>query len=132
MQTARYHREQAELCLEMARSMRDRRAADILRAAAVRHFEQAIELEKMQDHPPAPPTVGVPNVRNERPDDFSDSFYYRAIRTKIGEALRSHFSPTEPPPERLLDLLQKLDEPRVGDTGGADEKPECPEQRREE
>ena len=37
-------------------------------------------------------------------DGFSDSFYYRAIRTKIGEALRSQLMPMEPPPERLLDL----------------------------
>jgi len=45
-------------------------------------------------------------------DDFSDSFYYRAIRTKIGEALRSGLEPT-PPPKRLVDLLQALDRPRV-------------------
>jgi hypothetical protein len=104
----------------------------MLRMAAARHFEQAIEVEKMKDHPPAAPTAGIRNVANKPPDDFSDSFYYRAIRTKIGEALRRHLLPSEPPPERLLDLLQKLDEPRVGDTAGNDEKPERPEQRREE
>jgi hypothetical protein len=49
-------------------------------------------------------------------DDFSDSFYYRAIRTKIGEALRSHFVPTQLPPKRLLDLLQRIDQPRGDDT----------------
>ncbi len=43
-------------------------------------------------------------------DDFSDSFYYRAIRTKIGEALRSQLLAKEPPPERVLDLLQQLDQ----------------------
>src|SRR5580700_1407215 len=87
MQTARYHREQAELCLEMARSMSDRQAADTLCTAAARHFAEALEVEKRQDHPPAP-LVDVRNVTNKRPDDFSDSFYYRAIRTQIGEALR--------------------------------------------
>jgi hypothetical protein len=46
MQSLRYHREQAELCLEMARQMSDRHAADVLCAAAARHFAQAIELEK--------------------------------------------------------------------------------------
>jgi hypothetical protein len=46
MQTLRYHREQAELCLEMARQMSDRHAADVMCAAAARHFAQAIELEK--------------------------------------------------------------------------------------
>jgi hypothetical protein len=46
MQTARYHRDQAELCLQMARSMSDPQAANVLRASAARHFEQAIALEK--------------------------------------------------------------------------------------
>jgi hypothetical protein len=109
MQTARYHREHAELCLEMARSISDRLAADMLCMVAARHFEEAIEVEKMQDHPPAGPTVGIRNVTNKRPDDFSDSLY-PAIRTKIGEALRSQLLPTEPPPKRLLDLLQELDQ----------------------
>lgn len=44
MQTARYHRERAELCLKMARSMSDRQAVEVLCVA--RHFGQAIELEK--------------------------------------------------------------------------------------
>jgi hypothetical protein len=42
--------------------------------------------------------------------------YDRAIRTKIGEALRTLFVPTEPAPERLLELLGALD------TGGTEEK----------
>jgi hypothetical protein len=46
MPTARYHREQAELCLEMAGHMSDRQAADDLCSAAARHFAEAIELEK--------------------------------------------------------------------------------------
>ena len=46
MSTTRYHREQAELCLEMAGHMSDRQAADILFTAAARHFAQAMELEK--------------------------------------------------------------------------------------
>ena len=61
-------------------------------------------------------------------DDFSDSFYYRAIRTKIGEALRSRLLPMEPPPERLLDLLQQLDQP--SGAAGTEEKPERPEEKR--
>jgi hypothetical protein len=59
-------------------------------------------------------------------DDFSDSFYYRAIRTKIGEAVRSELEPTEPPPKRLLDLLQALDHPRVGQSPPS-EVATCPE-----
>jgi hypothetical protein len=73
--------------------------------------------------------VGIRNVTNKRRDDFSDSFYYRAIRTKIGEALRSQWVPTEPVPQRLSDLLQELDRPS-DDPGGSEEKPERPEEKR--
>ena len=66
------------------------------------------------------------------PDNFSDSFYYRAIRTKIGEVLRSQWLPTEPPPQRLLDLLQELGRPPVDDPSGGEVKPERPEYKREE
>jgi hypothetical protein len=58
MQSARYHRCQAELCLEMARLMSDRHAADALCAAAARHVAQAAELEKQAGHF-GHPTVGV-------------------------------------------------------------------------
>jgi hypothetical protein len=47
MSTARYHRDQAKLCLDMASQMSDRNASDMIRAAAVRHFAQATELEKI-------------------------------------------------------------------------------------
>ena len=47
MATARYHREQGKLCLDIARLMSDRDAADRLRATAVRHFTQSVELEKL-------------------------------------------------------------------------------------
>jgi hypothetical protein len=49
--------------------------------------------------------------------------YDRAIRTKIGETLRILFVPTEPTPKRLLELLDALDQPKGGDTGGTEEKP---------
>jgi hypothetical protein len=60
----------------------------------------------------------------QAPDDFSDSFYYRAIRTRIGETLRTLFIPAEPPPNRLLDLLHALDDPKGGGTGGTEERPD--------
>jgi hypothetical protein len=56
-------------------------------------------------------------------DDFSDSFYYRAIRTKIGEALRSQLLAKEPPPERVLDLLQEFDQADGDGVGGTKENP---------
>jgi hypothetical protein len=60
-------------------------------------------------------------VTNDRPDDFSDSFYFRAIRTRIGQALRTLLVPTEPSPERFSELLHALDQPK-GRAGGTMEK----------
>src|SRR5271170_4279557 len=59
---------------------------------------------------------------SERPEDFSDSFYYRAIRTRIGEALRTLFVPTEPAPERFVKLLLALDRPKGAHNSGMEEK----------
>jgi hypothetical protein len=58
MQSARYHCSQAELCLEMARLMSDRHAANVLRAAAARHLTHAVELEKQAAHV-GHPTLGI-------------------------------------------------------------------------
>jgi hypothetical protein len=46
MPNARYFRDQASLCLEMAQQMSDPRAAENLRASAASHFMKAIELER--------------------------------------------------------------------------------------
>jgi hypothetical protein len=108
MESTRYHRDQAELCLEMAGHMSDLLAADLIRKAAARHFAQALELEKQAGH------SQTPREPEKRPDDFSDSFY-RAIQTGIGESLRNQLAATEPAPERLLKALQALDS--GGDTG---------------
>jgi len=48
-------------------------------------------------------------MTREPPGNFSDSFYYRAIQTKIGEALRTRLVPTEPASDRILRALQALD-----------------------
>jgi hypothetical protein len=45
----------------------------------------------------------------ERSDDFSDSFRYRAIRTRIGDALRAQYDVSEPLPRTFLTLLMQLD-----------------------
>jgi hypothetical protein len=45
MEARRYHLEQAEDCLELARLMSDPHSAPILRSAAGRHFERACEFE---------------------------------------------------------------------------------------
>jgi hypothetical protein len=45
----------------------------------------------------------------ERSDDFSDGFCYRAIRTRIGYALRAQYDVSEPLPRTFLTLLMQLD-----------------------
>jgi hypothetical protein len=57
MQTARYFRDQAALCLEIARYMSDPHAAEDLRATAAQHFTRATELEKERELIRSPPTV---------------------------------------------------------------------------
>ena len=81
-----YRRAQAELCLEMARHLSDPIAAGLMRTAAARHVEQAAELEGLSTAPP-----GVLRGDDNRRDDFSDSFYYRAIRTHIGERPKKNY-----------------------------------------
>jgi hypothetical protein len=39
-----------------------------------------------------------------------DSFYYRAIRTKVGDALRAQYDLNEPLPKRLTKTLLELDQ----------------------
>jgi hypothetical protein len=46
MQSAGYFREQAALCLEVARHISDRQAVDKLRARAAEHFASAHEVER--------------------------------------------------------------------------------------
>ncbi len=41
-------------------------------------------------------------------DDFKDSFYYRAVRTRIGAALRAQFDVSQPLPDRITALLTLL------------------------
>jgi hypothetical protein len=52
-----------------------------------------------------------------------DSFYRRAIRTKIGDALRAKYDLSEPLSEPLTKALLKLDQPKGLDLDN-------PEQRR--
>ena len=58
-------------------------------------------------------------MRSKRePDDRSDSgdsdtgpsFYERAIRTSIGRGLRRYYDLSEPIPDRMAELLRKLDQ----------------------
>jgi hypothetical protein len=44
----------------------------------------------------------------DRDDEFRDCFYYRAIRTRIGAALRAQFDMSQPLPDRITALLTLL------------------------
>ena len=50
---------------------------------------------------------------SDRDDDFRDSFYYRAIRTRIGAALRAQFDLSQPVPERIAALLTLIGKENV-------------------
>jgi hypothetical protein len=52
-----------------------------------------------------------------------DSFYYCAIRTKLGDTLRAQYNLSEPLPQPLTEALLKLDQPKGLDLDN-------PEQRR--
>jgi hypothetical protein len=57
MQDARYFRDQAALCLEIARQMSDRQASERLRADAANYFARATMLEGRTEAA-GPPTDG--------------------------------------------------------------------------
>jgi hypothetical protein len=52
-----------------------------------------------------------------------NSFYYRAIRTKLGDTLRAQYDLSVPLPQPLTEALLKLDQPKGFDLDN-------PEQRR--
>jgi hypothetical protein len=84
MENARFFRDQATVCLQIAGQTHDPKTAEELLVAATRYFAQAIELEKRTE--------------------------LAGIRTRIGEELRTLFVVREPSPERLLELLHALDQ----------------------
>ena len=88
MEKVRYLRNQAFICLQIAWQTSDSEMAETLRMAAVRYFEQAVELKKQK--------------------------YRTDIRASIGEELRTQLVPTIPVSERILELLHALDKPRDG------------------
>ena len=51
-------------------------------------------------------------------DVWNTTFYHRAIRTKIGEALSADYDLSQSLPDRVRTLLEKLDEPTVQGLAG--------------
>ena len=109
MDRAPYHRDQAQALRKMAQHTSDPLAASLFRAVAAEHLARAEKPEKANG------SDQEINDPEKRADDFSDSFYYRLIRTGIARALQS--VPTEPASERLLEALETLD--RVTEGKGA-------------
>ena len=104
MGNACQHRDKAKRCLEIARNMSDSLAVHLMCQAAAEHFSRALELESQTEAEASSPS---PHEPVQRPEDFSDSFYYRAVRNGVAQKLQS--LPTEPVPEGLLKTLQALD-----------------------
>ena len=84
MENARFSRDQAAVCLQIAGQTSDPKTAEEWLVAATRYFAQATELENWTE--------------------------LAGIQTRIGEELRTLFVVTEPSPERLLELLHALDQ----------------------
>ena len=59
-------------------------------------------------------------MQNERDGVLNTSFYDRAIRTKIGEALSraKGYELSQPLPDQIRMLLDQLDEPSVQELAG--------------
>jgi len=55
-------------------------------------------------------------------DAWNTTYYHRAIRTRIGEALRAHLDDEQAPlPHRLLTLLMQLNEQENSEPEAAEE-----------
>jgi hypothetical protein len=105
MGDARQHRDKAKRCLEIARHMSDALAVNLLRQTAAEHLSRAQELENQARTGTSSPITREPQQRSE---DYSDSFYYRAVRNGVARTLQS--VPTEPVPEGMLETLRALDD----------------------
>jgi hypothetical protein len=64
-------------------------------------------------------------MRNQR-DVWNTTFYHRAIRKRIGEALSAGYDLSQPLPERVSVLLGQLDEPDAADVTGGGRPPRRP------
>jgi hypothetical protein len=109
MDRARYQHDQAQALRKMAPHASDPLAVSLFRVVAAEHLARVQKPEEASSS-----NHSAETNEEKRPDDFSDSFYYRLIRAGIGRALQS--VPTEPASERLLEALEALDR-ATGDEG---------------
>jgi hypothetical protein len=134
MKDANYFRARAELCLNVARLLSDRNAAERLRVEAAENVAHAVALEARSGAPasnasamagrPEPlPDFANPALANEgsksgQPDVRKDNRYRRDIQTMIGQELGARYDLPQEIPHRILTLLMQLNEQRQSRRSG--------------
>jgi hypothetical protein len=119
MRDAKYFRARAEQCLNIARLMSDRTAADRLRVAE--NIGRAVALEARSDPPVSNPSAVVerrgqlPDFANRdskssQPDIWKENHYRGIIRATIGHELGARYGLPQQLPHRILTLLMQLNE----------------------
>ena len=128
MKDANYFRARAELCLNVARLLSDRNAAERLRVEAAENVARAVALEARSGSPVSNssamagrreplPDFADPALTNEgsksgQPDVRNDDGYRSLIQTMIGQELGARYDLPQEIPHRILTLLMQLNEQR--------------------
>jgi hypothetical protein len=121
MRDAKYFRARAEQCLNIARLMSDRTAADRLRVEAAENIGRAVALEARSDPPvsnssaPADRRGQSPDFANQdskssQPDIWKENHYRGVIRATIGQELGARYGLPQQLPHGILTLLMQLNE----------------------
>ena len=115
MQDAQYFRDQAVLCLEIARQMSDRQAAANLRASAAHYFAKATELEAARtalQRTESGNKSAKSNIATRKNDlrlSQEKRAYYRLLRHLLsGELQTFKEDQARPLPPRIADQLKTL------------------------
>ena len=128
MKDASYFRARAELCLNVARLLSDRNAAERLRIEAAENVARAVALEARSGSPvsnssamagrpePLPDFANPASAKEEhksgKPDARKGNRYRRVIQTMIGQELGARYDLPQEIPHRILTLLMQLNEQR--------------------
>ena len=121
MRDAKYFRARAEQCLNIARLMSDRTAADRLRVEAAENIGREVALEArsytpVSNHSAIVERLGqLPDFANRdskssQPDIWKENHYRGIIRATIGHELGARYGLPQQLPHRILTLLMQLNE----------------------
>jgi hypothetical protein len=124
MKDASYFRARAELCLNVARLLSDRNAAERLRIEAAENVARAVALEA-RSGPSSSPAMGqgrsadstTPKLADEKsksgpPNVWKDDRHRRVVQAMIGQELGARYDLPRELPHRILTLLMQLNEQR--------------------